>query len=134
MKLRRTLEQTGRAPELTRSAGATGFERALRSRRRFLGRLLGAGAVAALTTPSFAAEVARRTGAHSVRDFGAAGDGATLDTQALQAAIDACAQTGGGTVFVPPGKYLTGSLFLKSRVTLHLDAGATLVGSKQLDD
>ena len=50
----------------------------------------------------------------NVLNYGAARDGQTLDTAALQATIDACAQAGGGTVHVPAGAYLTGSLFLKS--------------------
>jgi polygalacturonase len=61
-------------------------------------------------------------------------DGSRLQTKELQAAIDACAKGGGGTVYFPPGRYLSGSLFLKSNVTLHLDAGATLVGSANLAD
>lgn len=66
-------------------------------------------------------------------DFGAVGDGQTLDTAALQAAIDACAIKG-GTVWVPAGRYLTGSLFLRSNLTLHLDAGAALLGSQSPQD
>lgn len=63
-------------------------------------------------------------------DFGAAGDGAALDTGPLQAAIDACAANGGGTVFLPPGRYLTGALVFRDNVTLHLEAGAVLLGSQ----
>ncbi|MFB3828683.1 MAG: glycoside hydrolase family 28 protein, partial [Bryobacteraceae bacterium] len=69
----------------------------------------------------------------NVRDHGAAGDGNRLDTMALQAAIDACARAGGGAVLLPPGRYLSGTLFLKSHVTLWLDPGATLLGSKDLN-
>ncbi len=69
-----------------------------------------------------------------VREFGAAGDGTTLDTQALNAAIDACHASGGGIAYVPPGAYLVGTVVLKSNVTLYLEAGATLLGSKQLQD
>jgi len=69
-----------------------------------------------------------------VRDFGARGDGAAKDTAALQRAIDQCAATGGGTVYVPPGRYLTGTVVLKSNVTFHLEAGATLLGSTDLAD
>ncbi len=68
----------------------------------------------------------------NVRDFGAAGDGRTPDTAALQAALDACAQAGGGQVWLPPGRYLSGTLHLRSRVTLWLDAGARLIGTTNL--
>ena len=61
-----------------------------------------------------------------VRDFGAIGDGKTLDTPALQRAIDAAAAAGGGNVEVPPGVFLTSSLFLKSHTHLLLDKGATI--------
>ena len=66
-----------------------------------------------------------------VRDFGACGDGVTLDTAALQAAIDAAA-VAGGRVIVPPGCYLTGTIVLKSRVTLDVQAGACLLGSPDI--
>jgi polygalacturonase len=61
-------------------------------------------------------------------------DGSRLQTKDLQAAIDTCAKSGGGTVYFPPGRYLSGTLFLRSNVTLHLDAGATLLGSSNLAD
>jgi polygalacturonase len=57
-----------------------------------------------------------------------------LNTSFIQSTIDACAKGGGGTVFIPAGRYLSGTLFLKSNITLHLDAGAVLVGSKNLQD
>jgi polygalacturonase len=66
-------------------------------------------------------------------DFGAFGDGKQLETVALQKAIDKAAKVG-GTVSVKPGTYLTGSLFLKSGVTLDLPEGATLIGSQKLED
>lgn len=62
----------------------------------------------------------------SIRDFGARGDGATIDTGAIQAAIDDLAALGGGTVVVPRGVFVSGALFLKPRVNLHLDAGAVI--------
>jgi polygalacturonase len=66
---------------------------------------------------------------YSVRRFGAKGDGESLDTTAVQAAIDRCAGDGGGMVMVPAGRFVIGTIELKSDVTLHLAAGATLVGS-----
>ena len=71
------------------------------------------------------------TGFVSVRDFGAVGDGKTLDSPAFNQAIDAAAQAGGGTVLVPAGTYLCGSIHLKSNIHLLLDAGATLLGASQ---
>lgn len=71
---------------------------------------------------------------YDVRDYGAKGDGVTLDTEAIRKAIDACAKAGGGTVFLPPGTYLSGSLFMKSNVTLNISAGATLLGSTNIED
>ncbi|MBN2580767.1 MAG: glycoside hydrolase family 28 protein [Pirellulales bacterium] len=70
----------------------------------------------------------------SVTDYGAVGDGKTLCTAAIQQAIDTAASAGGGTVRFPPGVFLSGTLFLKSRVTLHLEAGATLFGSPNVAD
>ena len=70
----------------------------------------------------------------NVRQSGAVGDGAASDTRALQGAIDAAAQSGGGTVLVPAGKYVTGSLFLRDNITLFLDAGAILLGSENPAD
>jgi polygalacturonase len=66
-------------------------------------------------------------------NFGAKGDGSHLDTVAIQTAIDKAARVG-GTVSVKPGTYLTGSIFLKSGVTLDLPEGATLIGSEKLED
>ena len=70
----------------------------------------------------------------NVCDFGAKGDGVHMDNEAIQAAIDACSKNGGGVVFLPNGKYLTATIFLKSNVTLHLARGATLLGSKEIRD
>lgn len=70
----------------------------------------------------------------NIRDFGAVGDGVTMDTTAIQAAIDACTADQGGTVLVPAGTFLTGTLFLKSNVTLHLAARALILGSTSLAD
>lgn len=70
----------------------------------------------------------------NILDYGAIGDGHTLNTAAIQAAINTCSRLGGGTVYVPAGLYVTGSIALKSHITLHLDAGATLAGSQDKSD
>ena len=69
-----------------------------------------------------------------VRTFGATGNGTTKDTVAFQKAINACAAAGGGTVIVPAGDYLIGSIELKSRTTMQLGKGAHLLGSPDLED
>lgn len=66
---------------------------------------------------------------YDVRAFGAKGDGKTLDTEAIQAAIDACHQERSGCVMIPAGVFVTGTLEMKSDVILHISAGATLLGS-----
>lgn len=70
----------------------------------------------------------------SPRQFGAAADGATLDTVAFQRAVDAAHKAGGGLVRVGPGTYLIGTIELRSGVTLHLETGATLLGSPHVAD
>jgi hypothetical protein len=66
---------------------------------------------------------------YNIRDFGAKGDGSTLDTTAVQAAIDACHRDQGGTVLVPGGVFVVGTVEIKSNVTLHVAAGGKLLGS-----
>jgi polygalacturonase len=66
--------------------------------------------------------------------FGAKRDGVTKDTRAIQAAIDACAAKGGGTVTFQKGVYLSAPIILKSNITLRLDAGAILLGSPDHND
>jgi hypothetical protein len=98
------------------------------------GALLG-GAFGAAGLPAAAETVAASPGGpFDVRAFGAKGDGKALDTGALQAAIDACHRAGGGTVRVPAGTYLTAPVSLRSWVTLHLEAGSTILGSPRLED
>jgi hypothetical protein len=75
-----------------------------------------------------------QTGRFDITRFGAVPDGKTLNTSAIQHAIDSCAATGGGTVNVPAGKFLTGTIQLKSNVILHLDAGSVLLGSTSRPD
>ncbi|MEE1945286.1 glycosyl hydrolase family 28 protein [Pedobacter sp. KR3-3] len=66
--------------------------------------------------------------------FGAVGDGTTLNSQAIQKAIDACHQSGGGKVIIPAGKFLSGTIALKDNVTIYLQKDAVLLGSVDLKD
>lgn len=70
----------------------------------------------------------------SIKDFGAVDDGKTLNTGAIQKAIDHVAAAGGGTVNIPAGTYLSGAVFLKPGVNLHLDKDAVLKGSTNVSD
>ena len=76
----------------------------------------------------------RHNGEFNVRDFGAAGTGAVLDTDAIQKAIRAASLAGGGKVIFDPGVYVTGTFELLSNVTLDIEAGATLRGSTRVSD
>ncbi len=73
-------------------------------------------------------------GVVNILDFGAKGDKTSLNTAAIQKAIDRSAQRGGGTVVFPAGDYLTGTLVLKTGVILQLDSGCTIWGSTDLAD
>jgi polygalacturonase len=70
----------------------------------------------------------------SVAEFGAVGDGKTLNTERIQSAINQLASKGGGTLVVPRGVFLSGAIFLKPGVNLHLDEGAVLKGSTDRKD
>ncbi|CAA6677652.1 MULTISPECIES: glycoside hydrolase family 28 protein [unclassified Lentimonas] len=80
----------------------------------------------------FTACQSTRSVSTDVTEVGAVGDGVTLNTKALQAAIDACPK--GGVVLVPAGQYVTGTLWLKSDMELRLAEGAVLLGSTNIDD
>lgn len=72
---------------------------------------------------------AQAAGDYDVRDFGAVGDGKTLDHGAINRAIDSCVANGGGRVVLPAGTYLCGSIRMKSDVELHISAGATILAA-----
>ena len=69
-----------------------------------------------------------------VRRFGAKGDGVTIDTGAVSAAIAACVKQGGGTVYFGPGRYVIGTVQVYSHIHLLLESGAALVGSPDIHD
>jgi polygalacturonase len=70
----------------------------------------------------------------NITKYGAKADSTTLNSEAIQKAIDECNRTGGGKVIVPAGKFLTGTIVLKDNVTLHLDKGAVILGSTNVED
>ena len=69
----------------------------------------------------------------NVREYGAAGDGTTLDTAAFQRTVDEASRAG-GTVLVPQGEYVVGTVFLKSHVTLEITSRARILGSTEIGD
>ncbi len=71
---------------------------------------------------------------HKVTDFGAVGDGVTLNTRAIQEAVDQVSRKGGGTVYFPPGVYLSGTVYLRDHICLNLESGAVLLGSRNVQD
>jgi polygalacturonase len=70
----------------------------------------------------------------SVNDYGAVSDTVTVNSSAIQKAIDDCAAKGGGTVTFRPGTYVTGSIFLKSNVHVRIDNDVLILGSQNFDD
>ncbi len=72
-----------------------------------------------------------QNGVYNVKTFGATGNGQTSDTKAINTAIDSAANSGGGRVYFPAGNYLSGSIHLKSNISLYLEQGATLIATDQ---
>ena len=70
----------------------------------------------------------------NIVDYGAVADGKSNNANAIQMAIEAVARRGGGVVYVPPGRFLTGGIVLRSHITFHIDGGAVLLGSQKLED
>ena len=106
-------------------------------RRDFLRRTSTGLASALLPIPAVAQGVPRglqpgqpARGQFDVRDYGATGDGVTIDTPAINRAIDAAAATGGGSIVFPAGQYVCYTIRLKSHVSLQLAAGATIVAAE----
>jgi hypothetical protein len=81
-----------------------------------------------------ASAAAAQTKTFNITDHGATPDGKTSNTAAIQQTIDACAKSGGGTVTIPKGEFVTGTILLKDNVTLHLEDGATLLGTLDLKE
>lgn len=71
---------------------------------------------------------------YNVKDYGAKGDGKNIDSEAINKAIEEAAKAGGGTVFLPGGSYLSGSIQMKSNINLYLDAGAVLLAAPQNEE
>jgi polygalacturonase len=90
--------------------------------------------LAAASASGASAAPAVFAGVCNVRDHGATGVRAQNATRALQSAVDACHAQGGGTAYVPPGEYTTGTIVLKDNVTLWLEAGAVLYLSQDRAD
>lgn len=70
-------------------------------------------------------------GIYNVRSYGALGNGKALDSKAINKAIDAAADAGGGQVYLPAGNYLSGSIHLKSNISIHLEQGATIIATDE---
>lgn len=100
--------------------------------------LAGLSIIAGAALPVAAIASSNPVGDHTInfdpRQYGAKGDGKALDSPAINGAIDACTGAGGGVVYVAPGIYRCGMVILKPNVTLYLEAGATILGSTNIND
>ncbi|HEY2082032.1 MAG TPA: glycoside hydrolase family 28 protein [Verrucomicrobiae bacterium] len=84
-----------------------------------------------ISSPSVFAADAGDKSFYNVRNYGAAGDGKNLDSPAIDKAIQAASAAGGGTVYLPPGTYLSGTIHLASNIHLFMDMGATILAAPQ---
>ena len=100
--------------------------------RRMISSLLQVSVILGLASVA-GAEIAKPK-MFNIKSYGAVGDGEAMETEAIQKTIDACHAAGGGMVLVPPGDFVTGTLHLKSHITLSLDYGASLLGSQNQED
>lgn len=69
---------------------------------------------------------------YTITDFGA--QAGKLSTQAIQKAVDECYASGGGTVIIPSGRFITGPVILKSNINVYFESGAILKGSENIGD
>ena len=77
---------------------------------------------------------AASTGTYDVTEYGAVGDGRALDTAAINKTIETAAAEGGGTVYFPPGKYLSYSIHLRSNVALYLSQGTVILAAAPTEE
>jgi len=75
-----------------------------------------------------------KTTSYNILDYGAKGDGKTMNTKAINKTIEICNSNGGGTVLIPPGTFVSGTVVLLSNVNFHLEPGAILIGSRDTSD
>jgi len=87
-----------------------------------------------LFIPVFAGNGYTQKSIYNICDFGAKGDGMTLCTEAISKTIETCSENGGGTVVVPPGTYVSGTIRMKDKVELHLEKGSVISASTNRDD
>lgn len=87
-----------------------------------------------LITALLAVSCSNRSGIFNILEYGARGDGKTLNTRSINTAIEICSNKGGGTVTVPAGTFVTGTVVILSNVNLRLEPGAILMGSKDTSD
>ena len=99
-------------------------------RHQFLIRVVGSCLALQVLLPASFLRAQAGSDIFNVRNYGATGRKADIATPAIQKAIDTCAKSGGGEVYLPSGDYTSGTLHLRSHVRLYLEAGATLFGSK----